>query len=33
MIILIIMQIVTQQCDLYNQGKELNEKSLMNKYK
>ena len=28
-----IMQIVNQQCDLYNQGKEFNEKSLMNKYK
>ena len=24
-----IMQIVNQQCDLYNQGKEFNEKSLM----
>ena len=28
-----IMQILNQQCDLYNQGKEFNEKSLMNKYK
>ena len=28
-----IMQIVNQQCDLYNQGKEFNEKSLMNNYK
>ena len=28
-----MMQTVNQQCDLYNQGKEFNEKSLMNKYK
>ena len=28
-----LMQIVNQQCDLYNQGKEFNEKSLTNKYK
>ena len=28
-----IMQIVNKQCDVYNKGKEFNEKSLMNKYK
>ena len=28
-----IMQIVNHQCDLYNQGKEFIEKSLINKYK
>ena len=28
-----IMQIVNKPCDLYNKGKEFNEKSLMNKYK